>query len=60
MYENLTFKKGKEDLNEGEKLIVYIAPYCAKIYEKKTKQNKEKQITFLTFHNQILLRFVRK
>ena len=45
MYENLTFKKGKEDLNEGEKLIVYIAPYCAKIYEKKnkTKQNKTKK-----------------
>ena len=42
MYENLTFKKGKEDLNEGEKLIVYIAPYCAKICEK-TKQNKTKK-----------------
>ena len=46
------------------KLIVYVAPYCAKIYKKKTKQNKTeqnkaKQITFLTFHNQILLRFVR-
>ena len=43
------------------KLIVYVAPYCAKIYKKKnkTEQNKAKQITFLTFHNQILLRFVR-
>ena len=44
MYENLIFRKGNEDLNERGKLIVYIAPYCAKMYEKKkTTTNKTKK-----------------